>query len=49
MAAPARWLEEDAEGRRLHQRLIAAARDWHAAGRDRELYRGARLASAPTG
>ena len=41
------WLEEDAEGRRLHQHLIHAARDWQAAGRDRgELYRGARLASA---
>jgi WD40 repeat protein/DNA-binding SARP family transcriptional activator len=41
------WLEEDAEGRRLHRHLIHAARDWQAAGRDRaELYRGARLASA---
>jgi WD40 repeat protein/DNA-binding SARP family transcriptional activator len=41
------WLEEDAEGRRLHQHLIHAARDWNAAGRDAgELYRGARLASA---
>jgi WD40 repeat protein/DNA-binding SARP family transcriptional activator len=41
------WLEEDAEGRRLHQRLIHAARDWEAADRDPgELYRGARLASA---
>ena len=41
------WLEEDAEGRRLHQHLIHAARDWQAAGRDRgELYRGARLAAA---
>ena len=40
------WLEEDAEGRRLHQHLIHAARDWQAAGRDPgELYRGARLAS----
>jgi WD40 repeat protein/DNA-binding SARP family transcriptional activator len=40
------WLEEDAEGRRLHQHLIHAARDWEAAGRDSgELYRGARLAS----
>jgi WD40 repeat protein/DNA-binding SARP family transcriptional activator len=40
------WLEEDAEGRRLHQHLIHAARDWDARGRDRgELYRGARLAS----
>jgi DNA-binding SARP family transcriptional activator len=41
------WLEEDAEGRRLHQRVIQAARDWEAADRDPgELYRGARLASA---
>jgi WD40 repeat protein/DNA-binding SARP family transcriptional activator len=41
------WLEEDAEGRRLHQHLIHAARDWEAGGRDRgELYRGARLAAA---
>jgi WD40 repeat protein/DNA-binding SARP family transcriptional activator len=41
------WLEEDAEGRRLHHHLIRAARDWQSAGRDRaELYRGARLASA---
>jgi DNA-binding SARP family transcriptional activator/WD40 repeat protein len=41
-----RWLDEDAEGRRLHQHLIQAARDWDAGGRDPgELYRGARLAS----
>jgi WD40 repeat protein/DNA-binding SARP family transcriptional activator len=41
------WLEEDAEGRRLHQHLIHAARDWEDADRDPgELYRGARLASA---
>jgi WD40 repeat protein/DNA-binding SARP family transcriptional activator len=40
------WLEEDAEGRRLHQHLIQAARDWEAGGRDPgELYRGTRLAS----
>jgi WD40 repeat protein/DNA-binding SARP family transcriptional activator len=40
------WLEEDAEGRRLHQHLIHAARDWDATGRDPgELYRGARLAA----
>ena len=40
------WLEEDAEGRRLHQHLIHAASDWQAGGRDPgELYRGARLAS----
>ena len=41
------WLEEDAEGRRLHRHLTQAARDWGDGGRDRgELYRGARLASA---
>jgi WD40 repeat protein/DNA-binding SARP family transcriptional activator len=41
------WLEDDAEGRRLHQHLIHAARDWQASDRDRgELYRGARLAAA---
>ncbi len=41
------WLEEDAEGRRLHGHLIRAARDWDDAGRDSaELYRGARLAAA---
>jgi WD40 repeat protein/DNA-binding SARP family transcriptional activator len=41
------WLEEDAEGRRLHQHLIQAAAEWDRSGRDpAELYRGARLASA---
>jgi WD40 repeat protein len=41
------WLEEDAQGRRLHRHLRAAAREWQAGGRDPgELYRGARLASA---
>jgi DNA-binding SARP family transcriptional activator/WD40 repeat protein len=41
------WLEEDAEGRRLHQHLSNAAGEWHGSGRDpAELYRGARLASA---
>ena len=41
------WLQEDAEGRRLHQHLIQAAREWQASGREpAELYRGARLASA---
>jgi WD40 repeat protein/DNA-binding SARP family transcriptional activator len=40
------WLEEDAEGRRLHHHLHAAAKDWEAGGRDTgELLRGARLAS----
>ena len=42
-----RWLDEDAEGRRLHQHLIQAAAEWQASGREpAELYRGARLASA---
>ena len=42
-----RWLEEDTEGRRLHQHLGVAAREWEAGGRDPgELYRGARLAAA---
>ena len=41
------WLDEDAQARRLHIHLRAAARDWDAGGRDAgELYRGARLASA---
>ena len=41
------WLEEDAEGRRLHHHLIGAAREWRDSERDpAELYRGARLASA---
>ncbi|MFL5896386.1 MAG: BTAD domain-containing putative transcriptional regulator, partial [Thermoleophilaceae bacterium] len=41
------WLEEDAEGRRLHRQLAAAARDWDDGGRDTgALYRGARLVSA---
>ena len=41
------WLEEDAEGRRLHHHLAVAAREWDARGRDPgELYRGARLAAA---
>ena len=43
----ARWLEEDAQGRRLHRHLTQAATDWDAAGREpSELYRGARLAAA---
>jgi WD40 repeat protein/DNA-binding SARP family transcriptional activator len=41
------WLEEDAQGRRLHRHLRAAAEEWQAGRRDPgELYRGARLASA---
>ena len=41
------WLEEDAEGRRLHRHLADAARSWDGGGRDPDdLYAGARLASA---
>jgi WD40 repeat protein/DNA-binding SARP family transcriptional activator/Mg-chelatase subunit ChlI len=41
------WLDEDADGRRVHRRLTHAARDWDAGGRDRSaLDRGARLAAA---
>jgi len=41
------WLEEDAEGRRLHRHLISAARDWDERGRHPDdLYRGPRLAAA---
>ena len=41
------WLEEDAEGRRLHQHLTHAAGAWNESEHDpAELYRGARLASA---
>jgi WD40 repeat protein/DNA-binding SARP family transcriptional activator len=41
------WLEEDAEGRRLHRHITLAARDWDTGRRDPgELYRGARLAAA---
>jgi WD40 repeat protein/DNA-binding SARP family transcriptional activator len=40
------WLEEDAEGRRVHRHVAEAAAAWHAAGRDpSDLYRGARLAA----
>lgn len=40
------WLDEDAEGRRLHRHLAQAAREWDAAGHDpAELYRGTRLAA----
>jgi WD40 repeat protein/DNA-binding SARP family transcriptional activator len=40
------WLEEDAEGRRLHRHLTDDVADWEAAGREPSvLYRGARLAS----
>jgi len=41
------WLEEDADGRRIHGHLAGAARDWAGRARDpADLYRGARLASA---
>jgi Protein kinase domain len=41
------WLEEDADGRRVHRHLIEAAKDWEARGGDPgDLYRGARLAAA---
>ena len=41
------WLEEDAQGRRLHLHLTQAASEWEASGREpAELYRGARLAAA---
>ena len=41
------WLDEDAEGRRLHRHLTVAAVDWDASGRDAaDLYRGSRLAAA---
>jgi DNA-binding SARP family transcriptional activator/WD40 repeat protein len=41
------WLEEDAQGRRVHHRLADAAREWDERGRDpSDNYRGARLAGA---
>ena len=41
------WLEEDAEGRRLHLQLAHAANEWEEGGRnDADLYRGPRLAAA---
>jgi WD40 repeat protein/DNA-binding SARP family transcriptional activator len=41
------WLEADSEGRRLHQHLIGAAREWRDSEHDlAELYRGARLGAA---
>jgi DNA-binding SARP family transcriptional activator/WD40 repeat protein len=43
----ARWLDDDAVGRRVRQHLAPAARDWADRGRPAdELYRGARLAAA---
>ena len=41
------WLEEDADGRRLHRQLTADAQAWRETGEmDDALYRGARLATA---
>src|SRR5439155_23571986 len=41
------WLEEDAQGRKLRQHVIQAAKQWEASARDpAELYRGARLSTA---
>jgi WD40 repeat protein/DNA-binding SARP family transcriptional activator len=41
------WLEEDAQGRRLHRQISDAAQAWDADGRDAGgLYRGARLSGA---
>ncbi|MDA0166356.1 winged helix-turn-helix domain-containing protein [Solirubrobacter ginsenosidimutans] len=41
------WLDDDAQGRRLHLHVTEAAREWAGAGREPgELYRGARLAAA---
>jgi len=40
------WLEDDAEGRKLHRHLTESARTWDESGRDDgDLYRGARLTS----
>jgi WD40 repeat protein/DNA-binding SARP family transcriptional activator len=42
----ARWVEEDAQGRRLHRHLTQAATGWEEAGREpSELFGGARLAA----
>jgi WD40 repeat protein/DNA-binding SARP family transcriptional activator len=41
------WLDEDADGRRVHRHLTEAAHGWDAGGRDAgELYRGSRLGAA---
>ena len=41
------WLDEDAQGRRVHRHLTQAAEEWRANGRDpSELYRGPRLAAS---
>jgi hypothetical protein len=41
------WLDEDADGRRVHRHLTEAARGWDTSGRDAgELYRAASGAGA---
>jgi WD40 repeat protein/DNA-binding SARP family transcriptional activator len=41
------WLEDDAEGRKLHRHLTESSRVWDEGGRDpADLYRGARLTAA---
>jgi WD40 repeat protein/DNA-binding SARP family transcriptional activator len=41
------WLEDDAEGRRLHRHVTESTRAWDEGGRDDgDLYRGARLTAA---
>jgi DNA-binding SARP family transcriptional activator/WD40 repeat protein len=41
------WLEDDAEGRKLHRRITESSRTWDEGGRDpADLYRGARLTAA---
>jgi WD40 repeat protein len=41
------WLEDDAEGRKLHRHITASSSTWDEGGRDpADLYRGARLAAA---
>src|SRR5512132_494935 len=41
------WLEDDAEGRRLHRQVTESSRTWDEGGRDAaDLYRGARLTAA---
>jgi len=41
------WLEDDAQGRRLHRHVTESSRTWDEGGRDpADLYRGARLTAA---
>jgi WD40 repeat protein/DNA-binding SARP family transcriptional activator len=41
------WLEDDAEGRKLHRHLTESSHSWDEGGRDAaDLYRGARLTAA---